>query len=159
MIDFLGELCACVKRVDDHAKTAIALLPQDLFQLDELATLPQLDIIGCHLFWALLNEDIAQVEQWGQTVVEVARQHDKRSQLWLQNFNLDETGELQLETAFTQLLGAEPDQIGCFYFWRNNLHPETVWQTTHRLLRQIPRRQLHWHVAMLTNQLVEREVI
>jgi hypothetical protein len=158
MIDFLGELCACVKRVDVDAKTMIVLLPQDLNQLDELVLLPHLDTLGCHLFWSLLNEEIIQVEQWGRTVVEVAHRYEKRSQLWLQNFNLDEAGEEQLEIAFAQILNAEPDQIGCFYFWRNNLHPETAWQTTHRLLRRIPRRQLYWQVPGLTNHLVGKEV-
>src|SRR5579859_5345943 len=100
MIDFLGELCACVKRVDAHAKTTIALLPQDLGQVDELAALPYLDTIGGHLFWQLLREDVSVVEQWGRTIVEVTRQHNKRSQLWLQNFNLDKAGEQELELAF-----------------------------------------------------------
>ncbi|HEV7236832.1 MAG TPA: hypothetical protein VGN15_11660, partial [Ktedonobacteraceae bacterium] len=58
MIDFLGELCTCVKRVDAHAKTTIVLLPQDLGQVDELAALPNLDTIGGHLFWQLLDEDV-----------------------------------------------------------------------------------------------------
>src|SRR5579863_2254755 len=91
MIDFLGELCASVKRVDSHARTTITLLPQDLGQIDELATLPHLDTIGGHLFWRLLNEDVSLLEGWSKNIVDVMRQHGKRSQLWLQNFQLDET--------------------------------------------------------------------
>ncbi len=152
MIDFLGELCACVKRADAHAKTAIVLLPQDLGQLDELAMLPHLDTIGGHLFWQLLREPVSMVEEWGRSVVEITRQHEKRSQLWLQNFNLPEDKEHELESAFEQLLNTETDEIGCYYYWRNNQHPTRVWQMTHSLLRRIPRRQLHWHVPSSHSQ-------
>jgi hypothetical protein len=148
MIDFLGELCACVKQVDAHAKTTIALLPQDLGQVDELAALPHLDTLGGHLFWQLLNEDVSMVEQWGQSIVEGARQYKKRSQLWLQNFNLDESSEQQMGSAFRQLLCAEPDEVAVYYYWRNNERPAHVWQATHALLRSIPRRQLYWQKAI-----------
>lgn len=148
MIDFLGELCACVKRADTHAKTTIVLLPQDLGQVDELAMLPELDTIGCHLFWQLLNEDISMMEEWGRTVVEAARRYDKRSQLWLQNFSLDEQGEQELEPSFNKLLSTDPDDVACYYYWRNNVNPTCVWQTTRNLLRRIPRRQLYWQSTL-----------
>jgi hypothetical protein len=151
MIDFLGEICACVKRVDTSARTAIVLLPQDLCQVDELAALPHLDTIGGHLFWQLLHEDVSVVEKWGRSIVEVTRPSGKRSQLWLQNFNLGESDEQHLEAAFGQLLKAEPDEVGCYYFWRNNEDPARVWQTTRCLLRRTPRRQLHWQFT-LSNQ-------
>ena len=148
MIDFLGEICACVKRVDTHIKTTVVLLPQDFSQVEELAQLPHLDTLGCHLFWNLLSEDVTMVEEWGRSVVETTRLHEKRSQLWLQNFNLDENGEKDLEPAFSQLLNVEPDGLGCYYYWRNNVHPTRVWEKTRMLLRRIPRRQLHWQVAV-----------
>ena len=159
MIDFLGELCTNVKRTDTHAKTTIVLLPQDITQIDELAQLPHLDTIGCHLFWQLLHQEVDAVEDWGHTVVALTRQHHKRSQLWLQNFNLDEGSkdsdgdedtegsEAQLKTAFTHLLNSEPDEVGAYYYWRNSEDPTRVWQTTRGLLRHIPRRQLYWQAA------------
>ena len=147
MIDFLGSVCACVKRVDTGIKTSIVLLPQDLGQADELATLPHLDTLGCHPFWQLLREDIESVDAWGRMVVEAARLHNKRSQLWLQNFNLSEPDEGMLDSAFTHLLSTEPDEIACYYYWRNNANPVSVWQRTHALLRRIPRRQLHWKLT------------
>jgi hypothetical protein len=144
MIDFLNELFARVKRVSAEARTAMVLLPYDLSLLDELATMPQLDIIGCHLFWQLLGEEVRCVEEWSRTVVSAAKVQNKRSQLWLQNFNLNEQGEQLLESAFSGLLMADPDEVACYYYWRNNQHPERVWQKTHSLLKRIPRRQLHW---------------
>jgi hypothetical protein len=157
MVDFLGELCACVKRVDAHAKTTVVVLPQDLEQVDELAALPHLDTVGCHLFWELLDKDVEMVGQWGRSVSSVVRDKGKRSQLWLQNFNLDETGEGQMEDAFTQLMSAEPDDIACYYYWRNNAEPERVWRKTRELLRRIPRRQLHWHATSSNGMHPQRE--
>ena len=157
MIDFLGELCACVKRVDAHAKTTIVVLPTDLQQLDDLAALPGLDTIGCHLFWRLLNEDVMAIGKWGRSVVEATQRHEKRSQLWLQNFNLDEDAEQQLESAFTQLVSTGPDELACYYYWRNNANPMRVWQTTLELLRRIPRRQLYWQ-ATTTDKQTRKEV-
>ncbi len=150
MIDFLAELCACVKRVDTYAKTTVALLPQDLNQADELAQVPQLDTIGCHTFWQLLNEDAEVIEEWGRELVEVTRRHEKRSQLWLQNFNLDEQGEQQLDGAFSHMLRSEPDEVACYYYWRNNVNPASVWYTTRQLLRRIPRRQLYWQAIPIS---------
>ncbi|GCE20196.1 hypothetical protein KDK_39960 [Dictyobacter kobayashii] len=147
MVDFLNELFSCVKRANSQAKTSIVLLPQDLNLIEELATVPALDTIGCHLFWQLLGEDVAMVETWGHQVVDAVKQHGKRSQLWLQNFNLDETDEPMLASAFSGLLSAEPDDIACYYFWRNNANPEQVWQQTRGLLRRIPRRQLFWQTS------------
>lgn len=144
MIDFLGDLCANVKRVDMDAKTTIVLLPQDLYQIEDLAALPSLDTLGCHLFWQLLNQDIEQMDEWGRLVVETARRYDKRSQLWLQNFSLSEQDEVSLEPSFTRLVSAEPDEVACYYYWRNNCNPTRVWETTRGLLRRIPRRQLYW---------------
>jgi hypothetical protein len=144
MIDFLGELCACVKRVDTRTKTTVVLLPQDLGQAEELALLPHLDTIGCHPFWQLLGEDITLVDTWSRTVVEVTRRYKKRSQLWLQNFSLDEQDEQYLEPSFTKLLNAGPDEVACYYYWRNNVNPSRVWQTTRTLLQRTPRRQLYW---------------
>jgi hypothetical protein len=152
MIDFLGELCACIKRVDAHAKTTVTLLPQDLGQVDELAALPHVDTIGGHLFWQLLKEDVAKVEEWGRSIVDVTRQHGKRSQLWLQNFNLDGGEESALEGAFKHIAGLEPDEIGGYYYWRNNEDPCRVWQVTRGLLRGIPRRQLHWQKIVSSKQ-------
>jgi len=148
MIDFLGELCTSVKQVHTHTKTSIVLLPQDLNQIDELAMLPNLDTLGCHLFWQLLNEEVTMLDAWGQTVVEAARSNKKRSQLWLQNFNLDEQDEQALEPSFARLLNADPDEVACYYYWRNNINPTSVWQTTKKLLRHIPRRQLYWQSTM-----------
>ncbi|HZO73178.1 MAG TPA: hypothetical protein VFB60_13325 [Ktedonobacteraceae bacterium] len=145
MVHFLGELFACVKQVSPEARTTVALLPQNLGLVEELAALPQLDTIGCHLFWQLLNEDIGKVKEWGQTVVDAAHRYEKRSQLWLQNFYLNAQDEQMLEPTFTELLQAMPDEIACYYYWRNNENPEQVWQTTRTLLRRIPRRQLYWH--------------
>ena len=148
MLDFFNELFACAKRVNPRIKTSIVLLPQDLIFLEELVTIPRLDTIGCDLFWQVLGEDVGMVEQWGRRVVETARQSGKRSQLWLQNFNLDEQGEQLLESSFNGISRAEPDEIACYYFWRNNANPEWVWQQTQMLLRRIPRRQLHWQSAL-----------
>ena len=152
MIDFLGEICACVKRVDEHIKTTVVLLPQDISQVEDLAQLPHLDTIGCHLFWNLLNEEVTVVEKWGRSVVETTRMYNKKSQLWLQNFNLDGNSEEELEQAFCQLLIVEPDGLGCYYYWRNNENPTHVWETTRGLLRRIPRRQLHWQVTVPDQQ-------
>src|SRR6266568_2785265 len=152
MIDFLGEICACVKRVDEHLKTTVVLLPQDISQVEDLAQLPHLDTIGCHLFWNLLDEDVTVIEKWGRSVVETTRLYNKRSQLWLQNFNLNENSEMELEQAFCQLLAVEPDDLGCYYYWRNNENPTRVWETTRGLLRRIPRRQLHWQVTVPDQQ-------
>lgn len=147
MIDFLGELCSCVKRVDANIKTTVVLLPPDLSLVEELTTLPTLDTIGCHLFWNLLHESVCQVQAWGNTLVETTRAHHKRSQLWLQNFSIDDATEKEMETAFHHITSAEPDSIACYYYWRNNADPARVWDTTHSLLRRIPRRQLHWHIT------------
>jgi hypothetical protein len=144
MVEFLGELFSCVKRVSSSLKTTIVLLPQDLDLLDDLVSIPNLDTIGCHLFWQLLHEDISMVETWGNRVVQVARRYQKRSQLWLQNYNLDEAGENLLEDSFAQIQAADPDDIACYYYWRNNLDPERVWLETNNLFRRLPRRQLHW---------------
>lgn len=147
MIEFLGELCACVKRVDANIKTTAVLLPLDLSLVEELSTLPTLDTIGCHAFWNLLHESVCKVQTWGATLVETTRQYQKRSQLWLQNFSLDEETEKEMEAAFQHITGVEPDSIGCYYYWRNNADPDRVWNNTHALLRRIPRRQLHWHIT------------
>lgn len=144
MVEFLGELFATVKRCGSDVKTTMVLLPQDLYLLDEMAAIPTLDTIGCHLFWQLLNEEVAMVEEWGGQLVAAAKQYAKRSQLWFQNYNLGEDGEEALEKTFTFLQGANPDEVACYYYWRNNVHPDRVWQKTHQLLRRIPRRQLHW---------------
>ncbi|WP_149400123.1 hypothetical protein [Dictyobacter arantiisoli] len=147
MIDFLNELFSCVKRVNHQAKTSIALLPPDVGLIEELASIASLDTIGCHLFWQLLGEDVTAVSTWGQQVIEAVKGHGKRSQLWLQNFNLSQEEEPLLESAFSSLLSAEPDDIACYYYWRNNERPEQVWQQTRGLLRRIPRRQLYWQTT------------
>ncbi len=152
MIDFLGEICACVKRVDKHIQTTVVLLPQDISQVEDLAQLPHLDTVGCHLFWNLLHEDVTVLEQWSRSIVETARQYNRRSQLWLQNFNLDERSEVELEQAFYQILKAEPDAYGCYYYWRNNENPTRVWEKTRDLLKHVPRRQLYWQVTVPDQQ-------
>jgi hypothetical protein len=143
-IDFFSELFKCVKQVSRRARTSIVLLPQDLDLAEELASIPSLDALGCHLFWQLLHEDVGTVEKWGQTVVTAARDAGKHSQLWLQNFNLDEQSEQLLEQSFHKMVSADPDEVACYYYWRNNENPEHVWEKTRSLLRHIPRRQLYW---------------
>ncbi len=144
MLDFYSELFARVKRTNARALTSISLLPQDLSLVEDLAQLPGLDVIGCHLFWQLLDERLDRMQVWGGSVVEACRKFNKRSQLWLQNFGLDEGEEQHLEPSFQELVNAEPDEIGCYYYWRNNANPDQVWERTRSLLRRIPRRQLYW---------------
>ncbi|GHO73742.1 hypothetical protein KSD_15130 [Ktedonobacter sp. SOSP1-85] len=149
MVDFFGELFESVKRINSRITTTIVLLPQDLELMEELATIPELDTMGCHLFWQLLGEDVAKVEEWGRKLVELTRRQEKRSQLWLQNYNLREAEEPELEVAFKKLCSADPDEIACYYYWRNNERPEQVWETTRGLLRRIPRKQLFWRQSTL----------
>lgn len=156
MLDFFNALFACVKRVDRRIKTALVLLPQDLGLMEELVTMPHLDTIGCDLFWQVLGENVEMVEQWGRRLVGTVGQAGKRSQLWLQNFNLDEQEEHLLESSFTNMVRAEPDEIACYYFWRNNTNPERVWRQTQTLLRRIPRRQLHWQSTLPRTPIVEK---
>lgn len=146
MIEFLHEVCEYIKKVDGRVKTTIVLNPHDLSLGEDLAAGEHLDTLGCHLFWDILQEDIAQVEQWGRALVEVTRAAGKRHQLWLQNFNVDEHNTEEMETAFAQILRLEPDELGCYYFWRNNADPAQVWETTRKLLKRVPRRQLHWRM-------------
>ncbi len=148
MVNFFNELFARVKGVGKGLKTMLVLLPQDLGLVEELATIPYLDTLGCDLFWQLLGEDVAQVERWGRMLVEGAHRAGKRGQLWLQNFNLTEEDEPVLEKAFAGILHAEPDDVACYYYWRNNERPDEVWQKTTALLRRIPRRQLFWQPAL-----------
>lgn len=148
LIEFLGELCACSKRARPDIRTTIALLPQDLAQADDIAALPHLDTLGCHLFSQLLGEDIDKVKEWGIEVTQATRKYNKRSQLWLQNFSLSEDDEKQLELSFNKIMSTEPDEIACYYYWRNNADPAQVWQNTRKLLRRAPRRQLHWQSTL-----------
>lgn len=146
MIEFLHELCCYVKQVNAQTRTAVLLHPHDISLAEDLATIAELDTIGCHLFWDMLQADVTQVEQWGRQVLEATRGAAKRSQLWLQNFNINERNAGAMETAFTGILSLEPDELGCFYFWRNNVDPGQVWDSTRRLLKRVPRRQLHWRM-------------
>lgn len=151
LIEFLHEACAYVKQVDERIKTAIVLHPHDLSLAEDLATSEQLDTLGCHLFWDILQEDVSLVTHWGRELVEIARQGAKRSQLWLQNFNIHEDNAGEMDTAFSGILSLEPDEVGCYYYWRNNSDPARVWETTRRLLRRVPRRQLHWRKYTLSH--------
>lgn len=146
MIEFLSELCSYVKQVNTHVRTTVVLHPNDISLAEDLATIAALDTIGCHLFWDMLQADVTQVDLWGRQVLEATRGATKRSQLWLQNFNINERNEAAMETAFTGILSLEPDEMGCFYFWRNNADPVGVWDSTRRLLKRVPRRQLHWRM-------------
>jgi hypothetical protein len=143
-LEFLGELCAAVKKTGPDVKTTIVLHPQDISMAEDLVGLEKLDTLGCHLFWDMLREDVSSVEQWGRGILEVTHGTRVRSQLWWQNFNIDEQNEASMEEAFTMILGQEPDEIGCYYFWRNNVDPDRVWENTRRCLKRVPRRQLHW---------------
>lgn len=144
MIAFLGELCTYVKQVNAHVKTTVVLDPQDISLAEDLVAIEQLDTLGTHLFWNILQEPVTKVEQWGREIVTLTRQAGKRSQLWLQNFSLDARSEGELEAAFALLLSLEPDELGCYYFWRNNDDPVRVWEISRRLLRHVPRRQMRW---------------
>lgn len=144
LVEFLGEVCTHVKQVDPHVNTTIVLHPQDCSLAEDLVSIKTLDTLGSHLFWHALQLDVAQVERWGREIVEAARLSNKRSQLWLQNFNIDAHNEADMEAAFAKILSVEPDEVGCYYFWRNNEDPMRVWETTRRLLRRVPRRQLRW---------------
>src|SRR6266567_2785784 len=53
--------------------------------------------------------------------------------------------------ALCHILNAEPDEVASYYYWRNNEDPARVWQTTRRLLRRIPRRQLHWQFPLASH--------
>ena len=146
MIEFLGELCSFVKQVNARVKTTIVLHPHDINLAEDLASIESLNTLGCHLFWDMLQEDITRVEEWGRELMEVARTSSKRSQLWLQNFNISERNVAEMETAFARILSLEPDELGCYYYWRNNDDPAQVWESTRRLLKRVPRRQLHWRM-------------
>jgi hypothetical protein len=147
MIAFLGEICAHAKQIDERVKTTIVLRPQDLSLLEDLVGIEELDTLGCHVFWNILREHVTRVEQWGSELVDAARSSGKRSQLWLQNFNLDARVEEEMEEAFAAILKLEPDELGTYYYWRNNEDPARAWESTRRLLRRVPRRQMHWQTA------------
>src|SRR5690349_13238985 len=69
MINFFSELFSCAKRISPRIKTTIALLPQDLGLIEDLVSIPTLDTVGSDLFWQLLGEDVAVLDQWGHRVV------------------------------------------------------------------------------------------
>jgi hypothetical protein len=146
MLEFLRELCEYLKQINASIRTTVVLHPHDISLAEDLAGIEALDTIGCHLFWDMLQADVTQVELWGRQVLDSTRGTTKRSQLWLQNFNINERNAEAMETAFSGILSLEPEEIGCFYFWRNNADPAQVWDTTRRLLKHVPRRQLYWRM-------------
>jgi hypothetical protein len=145
-VTFLNDLCAWIKRIDAHAKTAIVLPTCDDSLVEDLVLLADLDMLGLHLRRAADQEE-ATGEKEGERIVALARRHQKRSQLWLQNCDLDEQFREELPRRFQSVLHAEPDELACYYYWRNNSDPEGVWQLTRQLLRSVPRRQLHWQTG------------
>jgi hypothetical protein len=148
MVEFFSQLFGHVKEINSRIKMTLILMPQDLVLVDDLSLIPMLDTLGVGLFWQLAQEDVAMTERWGIDLVDAARRTGKRSQLWLQNFNLDGETEQDLEVAFHQVMKVDPDEIAGYYFWRNNEHPERVWQITADLFRRVPRRQLHWQPSL-----------
>ncbi len=146
MLEFLRELCGYIKQINASIQTTVVLHPHDISLAEDLAGIEVLDTIGCHLFWDMLQADVTQVELWGRQILDSTRGTTKRSQLWLQNFNINERNAEAMETAFSGILSLEPGEIGCFYFWRNNANPVQVWDTTRRLLKRVPRRQLYWRM-------------
>jgi hypothetical protein len=146
MIGFLDELCSCAKQANPRIKTTIILHPHDINLAEDLTSIESLDTLGCQLFWDMLQENVARVEEWGRELVEATRGAAKRSQLWLQNFNISERNAAEMEIAFARILSLEPDEVGCYYYWRNNADPAQVWESTRKLLKRVPRRQLHWRM-------------
>ncbi|GER82172.1 MAG: hypothetical protein IMW90_09905 [Thermogemmatispora sp.] len=152
-VTFLSDLCAYIKGLDKHVRTVIVLPSYDASLIEDLALLPDLDMLGLHLQRRPRQQPQATEVVTGsydrseREIVDRARQHQKRSLLWLQNFDLDEEGQQELPQLFQLALHAEPDEVACYYYWRNNSDPEGVWQLTRQLLRSIPRRQLHWQTG------------
>jgi hypothetical protein len=156
-IAFLQDLSQHIKSLG--ATTALLLHGNDIGQADEFASIDGLDALGITPSWrsvagggyltlpsrsTLPLMPRAMLRQQSQSLVDTARAHSKQAQIWICNFCLDAAQETQLAAVFATVAGCQPDAIGSFYYWRDNVNPHLVWEQTRLALRRLPRRQLRW---------------
>ncbi|HEU5199925.1 MAG TPA: hypothetical protein VFU32_09820 [Ktedonobacterales bacterium] len=152
IVSFLSDLCALIKHSGPASngqprKTMLLAPMNDLRLLDDCASIPTLDSIGLAPTWQHPRVDLDQIQQAIDSLQDLAQLSDKQRQLWVQNYCLLNDQQPYLDSAFEAAGKGQPDQLGCFYFWRNNEAPEAVWRQTRAALRRFSGRQLRWPIV------------
>lgn len=100
-------------------KNAVCLAPdpsneEQFDRLERFASLEHLDVISATPFWDFHDEDPKSfVGRWTEKVTSIAREQDLRSQVWIQGFDLDNTGETRqgFRTAIEVAKSHDPDSL------------------------------------------------
>lgn len=140
IVDFLDEMTTAAARAG--AENAVCVAPEPstgegTFDLDGLASIKHLDVLGATPFWDFHEEDPEEfVSTWTDTITSVCRNHDLKSQVWIQGFGLDDTEETmeEFETALQTAKSYHPDSLflwgwdGCRIMSSLSVEsPESIW--------------------------------
>jgi hypothetical protein len=155
LLTFVTSILNTVKRVDSAKQTAVVLFPFDegsvaaqagtLRDWNRLAALPSLDVFGTDPYCHLVGQPTSWAEKLARRTIEVAHNHGKRSQLWVQLFSLPEGKEAEVAALAKRFADLGADEILAWTYRAAEgttipcARPEVAWRAFSEVVRELGR--------------------
>ncbi|MDP3989994.1 MAG: family 10 glycosylhydrolase [archaeon] len=119
-LTFLQKFSKLIKQKKPNVLISICCFPKSKdkygFDWDEICQIEEIDIFGSDPYWMTKNKDVNYVEEVTKEVVEVAKRHNKKSEIWIQLFKIPQGREDEIKQAVEYAAKQNPDYISAWTF-------------------------------------------
>ncbi|MHA1377094.1 MAG: hypothetical protein ACTSRG_01815 [Candidatus Helarchaeota archaeon] len=135
IIEFLEAICKYVKTLDQSKSNTICLIPEFTEIKDwKKVCFDSMNILSTDPYWMIFNKDLSFVKKYSQKVVKIAKENNKKSQIWLLAFRIQANREDELREAIQIMENSGVESIFAWHY-RGGLgnliksdNPELVWK-------------------------------
>lgn len=159
IVDFLKTMCDYVKTTNPQTrkpanprtiKNAVCLLPfkgslGGIMDWSKAAKIKSLDIIGTDPYWKAGEKDVSGlVGRFSKRIYNLAKQYNKKGQIWILNFRIKKEAEKDIETAvktaykngIRNLAAWSYLGTGCMSYLASD-DPTKVWETLSKAFKYV----------------------
>lgn len=151
MHEFLLDCCKTIKDARAQTEVSVCIIPLDLVGFgtpnwDRIASIPQVDVFSTDPYYLVFGRDRAWALEAAKRTIEVAKQHNKKSQLWIQMFKVMNGEEQEVASLIPEYVAMGVDSIFGWSYLANKgttiscKRPDLVWSLVTTEYRNIMRR-------------------
>jgi hypothetical protein len=119
LIKFLSEFSRLIKEKNKNILVSICVFPQERdpnLSWDDICSISGLDIFGSDPYWQRRGEKVEYVRKVTKQVVDVAKKHGKKSEIWIQCYKIPSGMGREIKQAVKLAASENPDYISAWTF-------------------------------------------
>ncbi|MFW9919297.1 MAG: hypothetical protein ACFFED_06845 [Candidatus Thorarchaeota archaeon] len=148
MHDFLLDCCRTIKDARPQTEITVCIIPLDLVGFgtpdwERIASIPQVDVFSTDPYYHVFGRDRKWALEAATRTVKVAKEFNKKSQLWIQMFKVSKGEEEEIASLVPAFVALDVDSIFAWSYLANQgttiacENPELIWDLVTKEFKKI----------------------